>query len=263
MSPSNAAVFETDDTITSWDDDYYHPISLRLYDAAVERMLLEMGVPAGSRILDAGCGPGVHSIRVAKAGHDVLGIDLSESMLGEARRRVSDAGLTDHVEFRQEDLTKLTLSDQSFDFVFSWGVIIHIPDVERAVSELARVVKPGGSLALYVTNQGALDHKFEDALRYLARKPLDAKSLPQGLGVRYEYHDQELWLWRMKISWLVDFLSQQGFELRSRLPGEFTEVQRRCRGFPRRMLLRLNNFYYRWGFPASLAVSNLLVFRKR
>src|SRR5580700_8886738 len=107
------AVFEQAGTIEKWDRDYYHPIAERYYDRAIPAMLYLMGVPKGATILDAGCGPGVHSIR---AGCKVTAIDVSE----EAQSRVAAAGVAPAVEFRQEDLTKLSFPDDFYRYVFSW-----------------------------------------------------------------------------------------------------------------------------------------------
>ncbi len=113
--------FEAESTVEKWDADYYHPIALRLYDQAIADMLELMEVDTEGTVLDAGCGPGVHTIRVAKNGFRVCAIDISETMLAHARRRVEAAGVTDKVTFRQQDLTKLDFPDNSFRFVFSWG----------------------------------------------------------------------------------------------------------------------------------------------
>ena len=57
-------------------------------------------------------------------------------------------------------------------------MIIHIHDVEKALDELARVVEPGGKLALYVTNSKSWDQKLESLLRFLLRKPLIGRRAP-------------------------------------------------------------------------------------
>src|ERR1700675_888990 len=151
--PTETAVFEQRATVESWDRDYYNPIAERFYDRAIPEMLKLMEVEPGATVLDAGCGPGVHSVRVARAGFRVCAIDVSQTMLEEAKARIAKAGLASSVEFRHENLTRLTFPDASFHDVFSWGVIIHIHDVEKALDELARILKPGGKLALYVTNK--------------------------------------------------------------------------------------------------------------
>jgi ubiquinone/menaquinone biosynthesis C-methylase UbiE len=257
------AVFEQRATIESWDNDYYHPISERYYDRAVSKMLRLMGVQPGSRVLDAGCGPGVHSVRVARAGCRVVAVDISQTMLQEAQSRIVNAGLISAVEFSQEDLTRLRFPDASFRYVFSWGVIIHIHDAEKALDELVRVIEPGGKLALHVTNSKAWDHKLESFLRFLLRRPLVGRqTLRLGNGIWYQMHDQKLWVWQFNISELERQLESRGLHLTHRVVGEFSEFQRRVRGPLRWLLLRLNNLCYRLRVPPGPAATNLLVFMK-
>lgn len=263
MQREDTAVFEDRATLESWDHDYYNPISDRYYDRAISTMLLLMGAQPGERILDAGCGPGVHAVRAARGGFRVCAIDISQTMLQEAQGRVAAAGLSSAIEFRQEDLTRLTFPDASFRYVFSWGVIIHIREVERALDELARIIEPGGKLALYVTNSGSLDGKVESLLRFLLRKPLVGQEcLRLGNGIWYEMHGQRLWLWRFHIAELERELKARGLHLTHRMIGEFSEIQHRVSGPLRRTLLRLNNLCYRLGIPPGPAVGNLLVFEK-
>lgn len=256
-------VFELESTVSKWDEDYYHPISEPLYDKAVNDMLRMMEVQPGATVLDAGCGPGVHSIRIARAGFRVCAADISDRMLAHARQRVTAAGLSEQVTFQRQDLTNLTFADASFPHVFSWGVIIHIHDVERALSELARVLQSGGTLGLYVVNKTALDHKIESLARFAARKPLiGMQHLPLGDGIWYEMGGEKLWVWRFDIPALSAHLEQHGLRLKHRRIGEFSEIQRRLRSVPRRALLRLNNLAYRAGFPARTGTGNLLVYAK-
>jgi SAM-dependent methyltransferase len=263
MTQQDALIFEQRATLDSWDLDYYHPIAERYYDQAVSLMLALMGVAPGAQVLDAGCGPGVHSVRAARSGCRVCAIDISQTMLEEANARIHAAGLDSGVEFRQEDLRRLSFADASFDHVFSWGVIIHIHDIETALDELARVVSPGGTLALYVTNRNAWDHKLESLLRFVMRKPVaNRQSLPLGNGAWYEMHGQKLWVWQFDIPELERQLEARGLRPIHRVAGEFSELQRRVKGPLRRILLRLNNLYYRLRLSPGPAVANLLVFQK-
>ena len=257
-------VFEAKSTVGQWDDDYYHPIALRLYDWSVSDMLQMMEVETGATVLDAGCGPGVHSIRVAKAGHHVCAIDLSNTMLGEARQRAGAENVADKIEFHQKDLTELDFPDNSFRYVFSWGVIIHIPDAAKALDELARIVKPGGKLALYITNKAALDHKIESVARLITGKPLKGmQHLPLGDGIWYVMNGEKLWVWRFETQAIVDYLEARGFKLAHRRIGALSEIQRRLKGMPRRLLLRLNNAAYSSNWSARMATTQLLVFEKK
>ena len=257
-------VFEAKATVDQWDDDYYHPIALKFYDSAITDMLAMMDAEKGATVLDAGCGPGVHSIRVAKGGHRVCAIDISTTMLGEARKRAALEGVSDKIEFHQKDLTRLDLPDASFRYVFSWGVIIHIPEAARALDELARIIEPGGKLALFITNKSALDHKIESFMRLIVGKPLTGlQRLPLGDGVWYGADDDKLWVWRFETEAVVCYLKARGFTLTHRRIGALSEIQRRVSGVVRRQLLRLNDAAYRWNWPAHLATTQLLVFEKK
>ena len=256
-------VFEAKSTVEQWDNDYYHPIALKLYDWAISDMLEMMEVNKGATVLDAGCGPGVHSIRVAKAGHQVCAIDISDTMLSQARQRAESEGVAENIEFYRKDLTQLDFPDNSFRYVFSWGVIIHIPNADKALDELARVIEPGGKLALYITNKAAVDHKIESLARALQGKPLsDLQHRPLGDGVWYDMSDEKLWLWRFEIKKIAEYLSTKGFSFKHCRTGELTEIQRRVQGIPRDFLLRLNNLSYRWNLLSGLATTQLLIFEK-
>jgi SAM-dependent methyltransferase len=213
MDESRAGAFELQQTIDAWDSDYYHPIAERYYDRVLPRMLELLVAMPGETVLDAGCGPGVHSIRVARAGLKVKAIDISGTMLAEARRRVERAGVADSVEFARGDLTRLGFPDEALHRVFSWGVIIHIRDIERALDELVRIVAPGGRLALYVTNASAWDHKIETAARSLLRRPLrGVERLPMGRGVWYDWKGERLWVWWIEARALTRHLKARGME---------------------------------------------------
>ncbi len=256
-------VFEAKETIDEWDHAYYHPISLKLYDWAVADMLRLMEVEPGATVLDGGCGPGVHSIRVAKLGHPVVGIDISNGMLEQARQRSEAAGVADKIEFHQKDLTALDLPDASYRYVFSWGVIIHIPTIEKALDELARVVEPGGKLALYLTNKHAVDQSIERFARFVLRKPLKGlEHLPMGDGVWYDMSGERLWVWKLDAAAVETHLAKHGFRLKHRRIGELSEIQTRLKGFPRRVLLHLNNLAYRMNLPPRIGATNLYVFEK-
>lgn len=131
-----------------------------------------------------------------------------------------------------------------------------------AFRELARVIKPGGRLGLYLTNGSALDHKIEGLARNLLRKPVEQKQSPLGPGARYQKDGAELWVWQFDAKLLTAELENLGFKLRLRRCGEFSELQRRTGGPPRKGLLHANNLAYAMGATASLAIANIYVFER-
>lgn len=257
-------VFEKIETFRDWDEDYYPPLARWYYDRAVPRMIKSLEPKPDSVILDAGCGPGVHSVRAAKLGFRVHAVDISTTVIEEARRRAEAAGVNERVTFEQADLTRLQFADASFDCVFSWGVIIHIPDIAAALHELARVVKPGGRLALQVTNRRAWDHKAEWLARNALRKPGPPfQEGPLGRGHWYTFEGEQLWVWQVDPKGLIAELDRLGLRLLRRATGELTEIQMRLRGFPRSLLLALNNAWYAMHLPPGPACTNVYTFEKR
>jgi 2-polyprenyl-3-methyl-5-hydroxy-6-metoxy-1,4-benzoquinol methylase len=97
---------------------------------------------SGARVLDLGCGSGVFSCLLARLGGTVTAIDLTEAATRLARQTADASGVSFTVA--RADAEALAFRDAVFDFVFSWGVLHHTRDMEAAIGEMARVLKPGG-----------------------------------------------------------------------------------------------------------------------
>jgi ubiquinone/menaquinone biosynthesis C-methylase UbiE len=104
---------------------------------------------AGQAVLDVGCGMGnvaVGLVPLMDPGGRVVGVDASEAMVGEARRRTEGPGLP--VEFQVGDAQNLAFEDGTFDACRSERVLIQVPDAGRALAEMARVTRPGGRITV-------------------------------------------------------------------------------------------------------------------
>ncbi len=105
---------------------------------------------SGETVLDIGCGAGMDLLlaarRVGPSGR-AIGIDMTEAMRDRARGSAAAAGLT-NVEVHQADATALPLTDDSVDVVISNGVINLVPEKEKAIAEIRRVLRPGGRLQI-------------------------------------------------------------------------------------------------------------------
>jgi len=100
----------------------------------------------GRRVLDAGCGMGRYALVALAWGAEVVAVDLSESLA----RLVETARSEPRLHLVQGDLTRPPLKDESFDFVYSHGVLHHTADAHRAFLAVARLVKPGGLLSVWL-----------------------------------------------------------------------------------------------------------------
>jgi len=130
--------------------DRFKAQSAEMGTAATEAIVAEAQVAPGMRVLDVACGSGEPSISIAallKGTGRVVGIDLASAPLEVARKRASKRGL-DNVEFQQADVHALPFPDKSFDRVTSRLSVMFFSDMPKALSEMRRVLKPRGRVAL-------------------------------------------------------------------------------------------------------------------
>jgi SAM-dependent methyltransferase/uncharacterized protein YbaR (Trm112 family) len=99
----------------------------------------------GKKVLDAGCGIGRHSYYAARYGAEVWAVDISDAVEVAGR---NTKGTGAHII--QADLNHLPFPEESFDLVYSMGVLHHLPDPERAFRYLLRFVKPGGEFRMFL-----------------------------------------------------------------------------------------------------------------
>jgi len=123
------------------------------------------------RVLDAGCGTGIFSIIFAKKGAArVTGIDISSGSLETAKSLRRKFNLQ-NMEFLKEDMLKLPFEDEVFDIVWAWGTVHHTTNPFKAISELTRVLKKGGSLLLAVYKKTKLTFLHEIIRKTLLKTP--------------------------------------------------------------------------------------------
>lgn len=104
----------------------------------------EFPTALGKKVLEIGVGMGADFTRWEAAGADVIGIDLTERAIATARTR----SRTRRGMLLVADAESLPFRDNDFDIVYSWGVLHHTPDTERAITEAIRVLAPGGALKI-------------------------------------------------------------------------------------------------------------------
>ncbi len=107
----------------------------------------------GKRVLEVGFGAGTDFIQWLRAGAAVSGIDLTREALENVKQRIAIYNLPLPERMEVGDAENLPFSSDSFDLGYSFGVLHHSPDTERAVSELVRVVRPGGEIKIMLYNR--------------------------------------------------------------------------------------------------------------
>lgn len=109
---------------------------------------------AGTRVLEIGVGLGADHQRFAEAGAHLSGVDLTPRAIELTTRRFAALGLAS--DLRVGDAEHLDFPDDTFDLVYSWGVIHHSPDTPKAVDEIFRVLKPGGAAKVMIYHAHSL-----------------------------------------------------------------------------------------------------------
>src|SRR5262249_36792288 len=144
------------------------PVSVQGYSGREEDRLLDRAgaltellhgdtrYPAGTRVLEAGCGVGAQTVTLAtrSPGASILSIDLSGESVAAARRRVRAAG-AGNVAFQQADIYALPCAPESFDHVFACFVLEHLPRPGEALAALRGALRPGGTLTVIEGDHGS------------------------------------------------------------------------------------------------------------
>ena len=136
---------------------------------ASKRLMLErIALAPGQAVLDVGCGPGTDVFDmvelVGPAGR-LVGLDASEVMVAEARRRLNERDVP--ITFEVGDVESLPFPDESFDVCRAERLLEHLPDAERALTEMVRVTRPGGRIVVFDFDWDTLviDHPDKETTR--------------------------------------------------------------------------------------------------
>jgi ubiquinone/menaquinone biosynthesis C-methylase UbiE len=133
--------------------------TLRLQDQAmtlVDLLHVDTVFPAGSQVLEAGCGVGSQTVTLAKnsPGAKITSVDISDTSITEATMRIASEGIS-NVQFQQGDIFHLPFEDESFDHVFVCFVLEHLADPVAALVILKRFLNPGGTITVIEGDHGS------------------------------------------------------------------------------------------------------------
>jgi ubiquinone/menaquinone biosynthesis C-methylase UbiE len=172
--------------------DHYDRAPLGFWDRFGAATVARLGLAAGDHLLDLCCGAGASAIPAAHAvgdGGRVTGVDVAEPLLALARARAAAQGLA-NIGFRCADATRTDLPAESFDAVVCVFGVFFAPDMAAFTSEMWRLVRPGGVLAMTVWGPGLFEPAntvFWESVRatepalFKAFNPWDAVTTPEEL----------------------------------------------------------------------------------
>ncbi len=137
--------------IADYYDEMNEIMSMHMVQGWHKYMMKKAGDIRGKRCLDVGTGTGeiaFHVARAAGAGSTVVGVDITPKMLELAAKKESELGLPVKIEWREGDALNLDIPDGSFDLVTSGYMLRNVTDIQKAVSEMHRVLAPGGKVVV-------------------------------------------------------------------------------------------------------------------
>jgi SAM-dependent methyltransferase len=152
------------DTTTAATTGYVHGYSThearRLADQAdtlAKLLHSDTFFPAGSRVLEVGCGVGAQTVHLVRSSPDaaLVAVDISDDSLAQARARVAARAPGATVEWHRADLFDLPFADAAFDHLFLCFVLEHLSDPRRALAGLRRVLRPGGTITVIEGDHGS------------------------------------------------------------------------------------------------------------
>jgi ubiquinone/menaquinone biosynthesis C-methylase UbiE len=248
----------------AWEKAYRTQGNARCFELAYDDIVERVAQPQGSHALDIGCGICANSIRLAQRGYVVSAADYSESILGPARENVARQQLADRITVGREDILKLSFPSDHFDLTLCWGVLMHVPDAERAIAELVRVTKRGGYLVLEEINQNSPEARLMRLFwRVGKRKKIKIARRPGGYEHSSLFAGETLFWRHANPRWLVDQLASHSCRLVKRSCSLFSDftmympvkfLNSAIHAWNRFWLQRVN-----WPQPA---LHNVFIFRK-
>jgi len=134
--------------------------------------LVDFSSYRGKSLLEVGCGAGIDLVRFAREGVNVTGIDLSTTSIELARKNIEHNGLKADLQVMNGE--SMEFPDNSFDIVYAHGVLQYTSDAKKMISEIHRVLKPGGEAIVMVYNRNS----WLNAMRQVTRVPLEHEDAP-------------------------------------------------------------------------------------
>ena len=247
-----------------WESVYRgHPILNRFNDKVMDKILKQLNPPRNALFLDAGCGIGDHSQRIARHGYRCVGIDLSETVLRTARREAALSGLASRTSFVCQALEELAFRDDTFDAVHCRGVLMHVPQWEKALASLCRVLKPGGRIAILEGNHRSLEMAMVLLVRRIQAR--NSKMLKTAAGFEFwsEENGRPFVVRIANIQRLTNELEANRTRVLKIFAHEFWDVNRFPAGAVRNAVMWCNCVYFLFGLPRFGCIGNAIIAEKQ
>jgi ubiquinone/menaquinone biosynthesis C-methylase UbiE len=153
--------------------------------------MIDMAARDDTTILDIGCGPGIYTADLLDRGFDVYGIDISPNMIELATKSIENHQNKVNAQLNVGVPTELKFADNFFDIIICIGVISYIADIDQALKEIDRVLKPGGTVIFQGSNKYS-PFEIEHAVRKAILKNLPEFIFKEKNEIPFKMHSYDL-----------------------------------------------------------------------
>ncbi|MBF0531704.1 MAG: methyltransferase domain-containing protein [Candidatus Omnitrophica bacterium] len=247
-----------------WQENFLSGENESFYNRVFDDFFQSLRIAPGTKFLDAGCGPSHKSVLLAQRGCEVDAVDFSEFILRQAEKYIRDKQLTERIHLQRDNLLALSYPDGHFSHVLCWGVLLHVPQVEKAIAELARVVKPGGYLIVTENNMRSLQLVVQRRLRrFFSKNVVRFERKPSGLESWRETDVGPVLARQTDMRWFIQAFEAQDLRLCQHKACQFSEIYTSLRSpFLKKLVHGFNDFWFQHIKNPGWALGNLFIFQK-
>jgi ubiquinone/menaquinone biosynthesis C-methylase UbiE len=228
----------------------------------MDRIFHYVAPPAGALFLDAGCGTGDHSIRIAQRGYECFSVDISETVLRRAEKKIEQQAAGSKVHLSCQALENLAFAENTFDCVHCRGVLMHIPDWQAALANLCRVLKPGGKIVIVEGSKASLDAVIVQLGRLVMKRQSRLVETAGGLEFWSNVKGSPFLVRMANINYLVRQLNALGIRHKKSFTTEFLGIGRVPAGIVRNSVITSNRLCFALHFPSFLSNGVALIGEK-
>lgn len=229
-------------------------------DAMMERLLSCLNLSPDALFLDAGCGTGEHAMRIVQQGYRCVGLDLSEYALHKAGATASN--LQTRLAFSLGALEDIPFKDNTFDAVHCRGVLMHIPEWKKALSQLCRVLRTGGRIAIMESNDRSVETLMVLGMRKVLQRKSKVTKTDGGLEFWSEQGANPFLVRVANFKSLRNELRANNVKVINVFATEFWDINRFPSGLLRKSAVCFNRLYFRANLSHGLSSGNVIIGEK-